>query len=86
MPDRESVVAREARVASRPLEPGGPERPRDVGEDAGAVALPVDEAGTVRQAGHAVEDRLEDVAGRPRVLPRDRDERTGIVLDRHASS
>ena len=84
--DREALELHGRLVTSRQIELVGPELARDVGQNTGAVALAVDHARAMRERGHAVERELQDRARRPRVLARDRDQRTGIVLARHVSS
>ena len=84
--DRETLELHRRLVASRSIELVGPELTRDVGQYAGAVAFAVYDAGTMSKRGHAVQHEIEDRARRPRVLARDRDQRTGIVLACHVSS
>ena len=86
VPDREALELHGRFVASGPLELVRPQRAGDVGQNAGAIAFAVDDARAVRERRHAMEHELEDRARRLRVLPRYRDQRTGIVLARHVSS
>src|SRR5687767_13203432 len=80
VPHGEAGVGRE-----RAGEPGvgemlGPERARDVDEDARAVSLPVDLAGAVRHAFEPVQDEGERVRTGTPVLARDGDERAGVAF------
>ena len=86
VPHREAAAARQGGIAACRGQLVGPERARDVGEHSRAVALAVDHAGAVREAGHTVEDELEYAARRHRILAGDGDQRTRVVLDCHSAS
>ena len=57
--DREAATLREPIVDPRGAELTGPDRARNVGENPCAVALAINDARPVRQAGHAVEDEVQ---------------------------
>ena len=84
--DREALELDSGLVASRKVQLVCPESARDIGQNTGPVPFPVDDARAMRERRHSVEHKLQDRARRPRVLARDRDQRTGIVLARHVSS
>src|SRR5258708_225861 len=82
----EARVERDGRVEPRRAERVGPELARDVGQDAGAVALAVDRAGAVREALQPADRLREDLSGRRAVLARDRDQGTGVALVVHGGT
>ena len=47
--DGEAAIARERPLKPRVVQDVGPERARDVGQDAGAIALAIDDAAAVRE-------------------------------------
>ena len=86
MTDREALELGRVAVHASALEEVRPERARDIGQNTRAVAFAIDRSRAVRQARHTVENKVQHLMRRPRVLPRHRYQRTGVVLARHISS
>src|SRR5258708_300849 len=82
----EAPVEREARVEPRRAERVGPELAREVGQDAGAVALAVDRTGAGREALQPADRLRQDLAGRRPLLAPDRDQGTGVALVVHGGT
>jgi len=78
--DREARVKRQRRVEACGTERVGPELTRDVGQDAGPVALTVDLTRAVREALEPADRFRDDLFGRQAVLARDRDQRAGVAF------
>ena len=82
VPDREARVIRQRRIEAERREVARPERTRNIGEDAAAVALAVDLAGAVVHRRERMQDARHILARRHAVPLDHRHEAAGIVLGR----